>query len=57
MLTVLPEDSRVQRAETHKVFERHLMERPGCCRGGAQGIFIQEEGDEERQQDGYQLRA
>ena len=44
MLTVshvLPEDSRVLRAETHQVFERRLMERAGHGGGGAKGVFIQ----------------
>lgn len=53
----LPEDSSVLGAEAHQVIKCRLMERAGCCGGGAQGIFIQEEGDEEGQQDSHQLRT
>lgn len=52
-----PEDGGVLRAETHQVLERHLMERPGHRGGRTQSVFIQQEGDEEGQQDGHQLRA
>lgn len=54
---VLPEDSSVLWAEAHQVIKCRLMERAGCCGGGAQGVFIQKEGDEEGQQDGHQLRT
>lgn len=55
--TRLPEDGRVLGAEAHQVFECRLVEGAGCCGGGAQSVFIQEEGDKEGQKDGHQLRT
>lgn len=53
----LPEDGGVQRPKTHQIFERRFMEQAGGFGGGAKGILIQEEGDEQLQQDGHQLRT
>lgn len=52
-----PEDSWVLRAKAHQILECRIMKRPGWQGSRAKGIFVQEKGDEEGQQDCHQLRT
>lgn len=52
-----PEDSWVLRAKAHQILECRIMKRPGWQGSRAKGIFVQEKGNEEGQQDCHQLRT